>query len=153
MGESAYVGGEAHRDGGPSPNLSGRLTDGRPPQETPDAPASTEAKPAGGDGGYATLFEGFEQTQIDSFRDTLARGLMSPESLQRAYGLSAEELAELTGDAPPAIGSRRPRRRAGRPSSRSWRRSPPSDGAIVARTTRTRHFRPASARCWVSARS
>jgi len=90
-GRNMSVGGEKHRD---DSSWSARSDNWHQGHDATPTPAAPEAKPADGEGG-TPLFEGFEPDQVDGFRDTLARGLMPPEALQRAYGLSDRELAAL----------------------------------------------------------
>jgi hypothetical protein len=109
--QSAWIGGEGHRDGGPSPNLGGRL-DGwnQGAQPTPATPAPDEAKPASAEA-LALLDEAQEGAtenrpaldadDVAEFSAKLAAG-MSPIEAAKHMGLTSAELAELQGAAPAA---------------------------------------------------
>jgi hypothetical protein len=100
MGESAFIGGEQARSGEPLDNLSGRLTDGRPPErQTPAAPAPTEVKPDESSS-ENELFSGYEPHEIESWREQLKNGVRTIEDIRWQANLTDEEVAVLTGGPP-----------------------------------------------------
>src|SRR5262245_11163190 len=103
-----YSGSEANRTGGPLPNMGGRLTDGRPieqqPTKAPSAPAAQGEKPTVAAPASPDPLVDLDPEDVAGWRRQLQNGIRTPQELQRAYGLSEEELAAVQSG--PKPGSR-----------------------------------------------